>query len=338
MINLDTFYSSSQFKGTSGTKIGREGYVPQPQINESSYFLRGDGNWVDVTTKYDLLYTSVNINSAGWESVETSVRDTSATWNSVQTSVRNTSATWNSVYLTVSALSAAWEESAEILPTVTNYLSTNYVRMLSATVTDRLSANIIVSRRGIYADRTNESGFGDNTLTLAFLSGVYVRDNLSVLGTLCANIINSSGTAGIISDNDNEIGFGPNTLTLAYLSGVYIKEDIYVLDALSARYHGTSRDWGRSRRVVSSNFNAVAAAIYLVDTSTTAVIATLPASPQLGDTITFQDLSSTWRTNKLTLNRNSNMIQGLAEDMNCDISGITFDLTYVGGSFGWKVG
>lgn len=47
MINLDAFYSSSQFKGTSGSKLGREGYVPQAQIGESGNYLRGDGKWVD---------------------------------------------------------------------------------------------------------------------------------------------------------------------------------------------------------------------------------------------------------------------------------------------------
>jgi len=285
-----------------------------------------------------------NLSGKLWNSVYTTVSAYSASWGIGTGNVVNltliaaASALWNSTYTTVKSLSNSWEESAEIVPTVTNYLSTNNVRILSATITDRLSANMIVSRRGIYADRTNEPGFGDNTLTLAFLSGVYVKDNLSVLGTLCANVINSAGTAGVISDNDNEIGFGPNTLTLAYLNGIYIKEDVYVLDALSARYHGTSRDWGRSRRVVTSNFNAAAAATYLVDTSSIAIIGTLPATPQIGDTIIFQDLSSTWRTRNFTLNRNGNMIQGLTEDMNCDVSGITFDLTYVGASIGWKVG
>jgi len=50
------------------------------------------------------------------------------------------SSNWNTVYSTVCALSATWEESAEILPTVTNYLSTNNVLLSSATITDNISA------------------------------------------------------------------------------------------------------------------------------------------------------------------------------------------------------
>jgi hypothetical protein len=42
---------------------------------------------------------------------------------------KNLSANWQSTYETVSTLSASWEESADILPTVTNYLSTSNVQV-----------------------------------------------------------------------------------------------------------------------------------------------------------------------------------------------------------------
>jgi hypothetical protein len=50
---------------------------------------------------------------------------------------------WNSTYTTVQANSASWEESAEILPTVTNYLSTNNVLLDSATVLNTLSTTTL---------------------------------------------------------------------------------------------------------------------------------------------------------------------------------------------------
>ena len=52
-------------------------------------------------------------------------------FNSVSTQNQGTSNDWNSVYSTVRATSATWEESAEILPTVTNYLSTNNILVQS---------------------------------------------------------------------------------------------------------------------------------------------------------------------------------------------------------------
>jgi hypothetical protein len=48
------------------------------------------------------------------------------------------SSLWNSAYTTVQSNSASWEESADILPTVTNYLSTNNVLMSEATITNNL--------------------------------------------------------------------------------------------------------------------------------------------------------------------------------------------------------
>jgi hypothetical protein len=43
---------------------------------------------------------------------------------------------WNSTYTTVNAYSASWEETADIIPTVTNYLSTNNIFLSSAAVAD----------------------------------------------------------------------------------------------------------------------------------------------------------------------------------------------------------
>jgi hypothetical protein len=100
----------------------------------------------------------VNINSAGltvtgtlstsgagdsnlWNTTYTNVQSNSALWASnIDTGVRALTSNWQSTYLTVSTLSASWEESADILPTVTNYLSTSNVRINSLTVTGNISA------------------------------------------------------------------------------------------------------------------------------------------------------------------------------------------------------
>ena len=50
--------------------------------------------------------------------------------------------TWNDVSTVVQSNSASWEESADILPTVTNYLSTEQVTVSTLNVTEQLlSAN-----------------------------------------------------------------------------------------------------------------------------------------------------------------------------------------------------
>ena len=50
---------------------------------------------------------------------------------------------WNSTYTTVQSNSASWEESADILPTVTNYLSTSNVLISGLNVTRDIVANRI---------------------------------------------------------------------------------------------------------------------------------------------------------------------------------------------------
>jgi hypothetical protein len=89
------------------------------------------GAWQDT-------YTNVQSNSSNWSLGYvgyTSLTGLSSNWQDTYTNVQSNSGNWNSVYSSVCALSTAWEESAEILPTVTNYLSTNNVLLSSLTVT-----------------------------------------------------------------------------------------------------------------------------------------------------------------------------------------------------------
>jgi hypothetical protein len=93
---------------------------------------------------------------------------------------------WSSVYTTVRQNSASWEEYAEILPTVTNYLSTTNVMLSSLTVMQNLSVAGILSIESFSAPAAKFI-IGDLTLT----------KNLSVVGT--------SYMSNIIADNTNII-------------------------------------------------------------------------------------------------------------------------------------
>lgn len=64
-------------------------------------------------------------------------------WNTAynwSTTYSNNSAKYESVYSNVKFLSASWEETEEILPTITDYLSTNQVILCSAEVKDTITA------------------------------------------------------------------------------------------------------------------------------------------------------------------------------------------------------
>ena len=93
-----------------------------------------------------------------------------------------------------------------------------------------------------------------------------------------------------------------------------------------------------SRKILKNeSFDADSRKTYLVNTAVYAVTATLPASPTIGDYVSFADPYLTWNFNHFTINNNTNMIHGHLESLVCNVVGLTFTLTYVGGTLGWRV-
>lgn len=72
------------------------------------------------------------------------------------------------------------------------------------------------------------------------------------------------------------------------------------------------------------------------DTSTTSFCLYLPASPIVGTAIQLHDATNSFGLHNLTVYRNSSNINGLAEDLVCDIQGSITYLYYEGTSIGWN--
>ncbi len=85
----------------------------------------------------------------------------------------------------------------------------------------------------------------------------------------------------------------------------------------------------------TSNYNAAANDRNFVDTSGGAVTATLPASPQVGDTIRFLDISGTFDTNNLTVARNGKKINRATSDLVVATENAGFALVFTGDTDGW---
>jgi hypothetical protein len=73
----------------------------------------------------------------------------------------------------------------------------------------------------------------------------------------------------------------------------------------------------------------------LADTSGGAFTVTLPASPSVGNQVVVADAGNSWGTNNLTVGRNGSTIGGLAQDLVCDISGVSVQFVYDGST--WEV-
>lgn len=86
---------------------------------------------------------------------------------------------------------------------------------------------------------------------------------------------------------------------------------------------------------VSSNITLSSNYKYFVDTTASRTI-TLPASPSVGDEIYVFDASGTASSYNITVNRNSNLINGNAGNLIIDTNGAGASFIYTGATYGWK--
>ena len=105
---------------------------------------------------------------------------------------------------------------------------------------------------------------------------------------------------------------------------------------------GTNTTWvaqtvGFPSSSISSNITLASNNKYFVDTSTARTL-TLPSSPSVGDEVYIFDASGTAGAYNITVNRNSNYINGSSSNLIIDINGGGASFTYTGGSYGWKAG
>jgi hypothetical protein len=73
----------------------------------------------------------------------------------------------------------------------------------------------------------------------------------------------------------------------------------------------------------------------LADTSGGSFTVTLPATPSTGAQVIVADAGANWGTNNLTVGRNGSTIGGLAQDLVCDLSGVSVQFVYDGST--WEV-
>ena len=147
----------------------------------------------------------------------------------------------------------------------------------------------------------------NKSFTMVFISGVY--QDKSTYSLTSGAIVLSQGvdaedTVEVISIGNGGIIGSP------------------VSDANDARY---------SVNVISANDTAVAGAVYVFTASLTL---TLPASPEVGESIKISNRSG---VETCVLGRNGNKILGAAADLTLDTASASFELIYSGTAQGWVI-
>lgn len=88
--------------------------------------------------------------------------------------------------------------------------------------------------------------------------------------------------------------------------------------------------------ILSGNATLEATKKYFVNTSAARTL-TLPASPAQGDEISVYDSTGSAGTNNITLNSNSNKINGVVQNLDIDVAYGAVSLIYTGSGYGWRL-
>jgi hypothetical protein len=137
----------------------------------------------------------------------------------------------------------------------------------------------------------------------------------------------SSVSARVPTTSDLDYG----EVALNYADGkLYFKTSTNQIDFFPAGTAGTSFSYS----AYTSNTTLTAGQGAIADTSGGAFTLTLPASPSTGDQVIIVDGTDSFGTNNLTVGRNGSTIEGVAENLVCDISGISVTLVYGGTTWG----
>ena len=97
-------------------------------------------------------------------------------------------------------------------------------------------------------------------------------------------------------------------------------------------YIGGGTQW---QSVKTSNYTASAGEGVFMNTTSSALTLTLPASPSIGDEVTFVDYAGTFDTNNLTIARNSSKIHGATEDLTVAVERAANTLVFTDSTQGW---
>ena len=242
---------------------------------------------------------SSSVNFALSQATNPGGSDTYVQYNSSGSFAGSSNLTFNNTTLAIQTATA-------LNLTVTNLTATN-ATTTTETVTN-LTATNATTVNATFSSTVNlltrsEVRFQDAA------GGEYIglRSSTTVGTSFTLNLPTTSGTANQVLQTD-----GSGNLSFATVSG--------------------GAQW---QTVQSTNFTATAGRGYFINTSSASITMTLPASPTQGNFVSVIDYYGTFDTNNLTISRNSQPIQGLAQDLTVNQEFAALTLVYCDSTQGW---
>jgi len=170
---------------------------------------------------------------------------------------------------------------------------------------------------------TRETAGGGATVKNAPLTNAEVDLNFISLADNKIEIVD--GTVAVIPTGTT--AERPSTPVAGYLR---FNETDNVFEGYDGTEWGSIGGGGVSYTFHTANYTAEAGEGVLTDTTGGSFTVTLPASPDVGDTVVIADAGGAWNTNNLTIARNGSTIDGNAQDIVTDISNIRYSFIYNG--------
>ena len=209
--------------------------------------------------------------------------------------------------------------------------------------------SITTLRTNLDSGNTNISGQLTTTGLSSFTGNVEFTDtitgNVSMTGTLSpANISGATATFSGNTEFNDHLSFPSGTLVVP-VGNTAVRptpaEGMFRFNTDLGEFEGYDGSiWGLiggggglAATVVNSNTNAAAEGFYFTDSSSGPFNITLPTLPDAGDVIKLAGKS--WSLNSVTVLRNGNTIEGLAQDLELDIEDSTVEFIYDGST--WQV-
>jgi hypothetical protein len=157
---------------------------------------------------------------------------------------------------------------------------------------------------------------------------------ISTAGKVSGTAITSGNisTSGSISTSSNLSVSGNSTLTgnVTISTGNLSVGSGYISGKINP-------NWISKTKANNNNETVSDGDLISADTRSDAFTLKLPANPSKFHQVTFADHYKTWDTLNLTIDRNGKLIEGLAENLTCNVAGKQFTLRYEEDLIGWRI-
>ena len=271
-----------------------------------------------------------NVNVVIPDSVEKTYIIENATSGSFSVTVKTSSGTGVTWSATDKGKKMVYSDGTNVVDTAFTEVSSDYSPQLSG-ILDTNGNDIIIDNGGAIEDDSNNE-------YVKFVKTATAVNEVSVTNAAASGAPEISATG---DDTDIDLKITPKGSGKLNLDGIKFPnadgtaDQVLVTDGAGNLSFVDNTGGTAWVAVKTSGFTAVAGEGYFCDTSGGAFTATLPATPTLGDEVTFVDYAGTFDTNNLTVGRKSENIQGSAADLTVSIVRAGLTLVYSGATQGW---